>query len=289
MHHGSQPRIPERDVQSCPRLDAVYNKMPVTYRPQGQKLEVAEAVRLPLSCLQLAFSLLCLTLKLTTAGLNGITRQTQRVLGTLVLGVACDVQRVLILGTRNAGKTALLYRIKLGEFIYTVTTNSFIEEECVLCCQCLIPTDICAHKDLAGVDTVKLHLCEVGIQDDNEVIEEHLRYASKILFVLDASDITTGITALNDIASIVAQHNFFHQSPKYAIFNNKTDVVASHRSYTLEDVHLPEHLKDRATWIDGSALTGRGVIESLRFLLLEEPQWSPKISARKAEDLIQLN
>ncbi|EDO06481.1 ADP-ribosylation factor family protein [Babesia bovis T2Bo] len=245
--------------------------------------------RLPLNCLQLAFSLVCLTFRLTTSGFCVITRNTQRLLGGLILGVGSDVHRVLILGTRNSGKTALLYRIKLGEFIYTVTTNSFIEEDCTLCSQCLIPTDICIHRDLKQVETIQLHLCEVGIQDDNDVVEKHLRHASKVIFVIDGSDLAVGVSALNDIASIVAQHNFSHQLPKYVIFNNKSDLVDTHRGYNIEDVGLPDNLKERAIWVNGSALGGQGVVESLKFLLQEDNVWGYKPIQTKRDDLIQLN
>ncbi|GIX63188.1 ADP-ribosylation factor, putative [Babesia caballi] len=245
--------------------------------------------RLPVSCLRLALSLGRLSLILAAGTVRGIGRWIQRTLEDVLLGMTTEPEKVLILGAKNAGKSSLLYRIKLGSFIQTVPTNSFIAEECSVCCLCYTPADSCVHYELKRVNALRLRLCEFGTGDDSEVVEDHLRCSSKVLFVVDASIGDLEGAALKDIASIVTQHNFFHQTSKYVIFNNKTDVVGSSTKCALADVKLPEHIRRRMIWVDGSALTGAGVVATLSFLLTENRWASEAANERNSEDLIQLN
>ncbi|CDR94191.1 ADP-ribosylation factor, putative [Babesia bigemina] len=267
--------------------------------------------RLPLICVQQAFGLCCCILKLARWTTVSLCKRTRRFFEHVLTGIVNEPERVLIIGIRNAGKSALLYRIKLGEFIQTVgynytlicsvqvPTNSFIEEECYLCSVCLIPVDTCVHCKMNNAKGIHLQLCEFGIADEGDTVENHLRvksppltnnqlqYASKVVFLLDGSEYPYRDATLRDIVKIVTQHNFFHQSPKYVIFNNKTDIVGSSTNCCLDFIQLQEHIKIRTLWVNGSALTGQGIVDALSFLLFDDPLKGILRENKQKEDLIQ--
>lgn len=95
---------------------------------------------------------------------------------------------ILVLGTRNSGKTCLIYRIKLSEFIQTVSysryllmfllsqgpTSSVIEETCDICRFCLIAADCCGHEHLADYNKLRITLCEIGYNDSIESLHRYM-------------------------------------------------------------------------------------------------------------------
>lgn len=76
--------------------------------------------RLPLECFRWAFRVPCLAVALVVRTVRLAGRVLQRMLGSLLFGIVSESERILIIGAPNSGKSALLYRIKLGEFIQTV-------------------------------------------------------------------------------------------------------------------------------------------------------------------------
>ncbi|KAK1443639.1 hypothetical protein BgAZ_205150 [Babesia gibsoni] len=244
--------------------------------------------RFPLDLLQWVFLLLRIFVALVYSLVFETLRLSKSTVGGILYQIALDRERILVLGLPNSGKSSILYRIKLAEFIQTVPTSSYIEEDCMLCRLCLIPVDSCIHNQVKQVDAIPIRLCEFGINDDIDVLEDWLRYASRVLCVLNMSDTSTVKESLQFASHVITQHNFFHQSPKYVIFNNKTDIVGSSQASMLSKVHIPEHIANRVTWINGSALTGHGIVNAMRFLLLEDQRIGFKETHAETEDLIQL-
>lgn len=245
--------------------------------------------RLPLECFRWAFRVPCLAVALVVRTVRLAGRVLQRMLGSLLFGIVSESERILIIGAPNSGKSALLYRIKLGEFIQTVATSCYIEEDTTLCHICIAPSELCMHCEVNHFDAIHVCLCECGINDDNDVVEDQIKYSSRVLLVLDSTDPAATGSALQHIANVITQHNFFHQSPKYVLFNNKTDIVGSNTASLMPQLNKPRHLQNRIIWVNGSALTGEGIVDALKFLLLDE-QWKIRTSSvHEIDDLIQFN
>ncbi|TGZ77045.1 ARF/SAR superfamily [Ascodesmis nigricans] len=156
--------------------------------------------------------------------------------------------RILILGLDNAGKTTLLYRLKIGEVVTTVPTIGFNVESVT-------------YKNL------NFNVWDLGGQTS---IRPYWRcyYANTaaVVFVVDATDHARLETAAEELNAMLNEEEL--KDASLLVFANKQDqpgVLGAAEISTA--LRLPD-LKDRSWSIFGcSAVTGEGVNDGMDWLV----------------------
>ncbi|KAL0640412.1 Arf GTPase arl1 [Maublancomyces gigas] len=147
--------------------------------------------------------------------------------------------RILILGLDNAGKTTLLYRLKIGEVVTTVPTIGFNLESVT-------------YKNL------DFNVWDLGGQTS---IRPYWRcyYANTaaVVFVVDATDHTRLETAADELAAMLDEDEL--QSASLLVFANKQDQPGVLGAAEISEVLKLPSLKER-NWsiFPCSAVTGDG-------------------------------
>ncbi|KAK6539828.1 Arf GTPase arl1 [Orbilia ellipsospora] len=156
--------------------------------------------------------------------------------------------RILILGLDNAGKTTLLYRLKIGEVVTTVPTIGF-------------------NVESVTYQNLNFNVWDLGGQTS---IRPYWRcyYANTaaVIFVVDATDKERLSTASEELQAMLNEEEL--REAALLVFANKQDqpgaLGASEISTILE---LPK-LKDRSWSIVAcSAVTNLGINEGMDWLV----------------------
>ncbi|UKK01560.2 ADP-ribosylation factor [Theileria orientalis] len=177
---------------------------------------------------------------------------------------------ILIVGSRNSGKSSLLYRIKLSEFISTTPTGSSVEEQFYLCRFCLVPPSNCIHSDLKDYDKIKVRIYELGFNDSIHTYQHQIQICNKVIYVIDSFG-NYKLSEINkDIITLISEHNYHHRMPKYVFFITKNDMFGGIDYTALQrSIEIPQELKDKHMFVLGSSVTGQGIFDSIAFLLLD--------------------
>ncbi|AFZ80625.1 ADP-ribosylation factor, putative [Theileria equi strain WA] len=194
-------------------------------------------------------------------------------------------EHILILGPRNSGKSSLLYRIKLSEFITIASTSSTVEENCEICKYCMMSARDCGHDDLQDYDKFYIKLYEPGYNDSVSVHQEYMQICDKIIYVIDSVGDFHYRTVQEEIITLISEHRYRKSNPKYVIFITKKDIFGGATVQTLKEaLKVPKDLENRFIILQGSALTGDGISKVLEFLLVDT---NPETNGEKS-DLITL-
>jgi len=156
--------------------------------------------------------------------------------------------RILILGLDNAGKTTLLYRLKIGEVVTTVPTIGFNVESV-------------AYKNL------NFNVWDLGGQTS---IRPYWRcyYANTaaVVFVVDATDKDRISTAAEELSAMLDEEEL--KDASLLVFANKQDQPGVLGAAEITEALKLLRLKDRSWQIFGcSAITGEGVTEGMDWLV----------------------
>lgn len=156
--------------------------------------------------------------------------------------------RILILGLDNAGKTTLLYRLKIGEVVTTVPTIGFNVESVT-------------YKNL------NFNVWDLGGQTS---IRPYWRcyYANTaaVVFVVDATDKDRITTASEELAAMLNEEEL--KDAALLVFANKQDQPGVLSAAEITEALKLTRLKDRSWYISGcSAVTGDGVSEGMDWLV----------------------
>ena len=113
--------------------------------------------------------------------------------------------RILILGLDNAGKTAILYSLKLGEAIeYTIPTIGFNVEQ-------------------VKIGTLNIHMWDMGGQTTlRDLWPHYYEQSDGVVFVLDSSDVDRFDTARQELHTLMS-HKELNSKP-FLILANKQDL-----------------------------------------------------------------
>ncbi|KAL3313223.1 hypothetical protein Ciccas_008176 [Cichlidogyrus casuarinus] len=156
--------------------------------------------------------------------------------------------RILMLGLDSAGKTTILYRMKLGAVIQTLPTVGFNVETV-------------RYKNLV------LTVWDVGGQERIRRLWKHyFNEARAVIFVVDSSDPYRLDEATSELFR-VAQEPELHQVPilVYANKSDRSDAVPY--AYIADKMSLCMLGDDRPWYIQPScALDGKGITEGLEWL-----------------------
>ncbi|KAK4619799.1 ADP-ribosylation factor-like protein 1 [Fulvia fulva] len=156
--------------------------------------------------------------------------------------------RILILGLDNAGKTTLLYRLKIGEVVTTIPTIGFNVESV-------------SYKNLS------FNVWDLGGQTS---IRPYWRcYYSNtaaVVFVIDSTDVERLETASGELKAMLQEEEL--RDASLLVFANKQDQKGARGAGEISEKLGLGELKDRNWSIVGcSAVTGKGVEEGMDWLV----------------------
>mmetsp|Transcript_36480 Transcript_36480/g.71638 ORF Transcript_36480/g.71638 Transcript_36480/m.71638 type:complete len:180 (+) Transcript_36480:123-662(+) len=155
--------------------------------------------------------------------------------------------RILMVGLDAAGKTSILYKLKLGEVITTIPTIGFNVEQV-------------EYKRLS------MTVWDVGGQDRIRVLWRHY-YANTnaIIFVVDSSDHERMDAARQELDKMFAEDEL--RDAALLVFANKQDLPGAMKVKDLTKALGLHRLRDRPWYVQGtSAPTGDGLYEGLDWL-----------------------
>ncbi|KJX93761.1 unnamed protein product [Zymoseptoria tritici ST99CH_1A5] len=156
--------------------------------------------------------------------------------------------RILILGLDNAGKTTLLYRLKIGEVVTTIPTIGFNVESVT-------------YRNLA------FNVWDLGGQTS---IRPYWRcyYANTaaVVFVIDSTDVERLHTAQEELKAMLDEDEL--RDAALLVFANKQDQPGAKGAGDISEALKLGELKDRNWSIMAcSAVTGKGVTEGMDWLV----------------------
>ncbi|KAL8381497.1 hypothetical protein RB595_005657 [Gaeumannomyces hyphopodioides] len=157
--------------------------------------------------------------------------------------------RILILGLDNAGKTTLLYRLKIGEVVTTIPTIGFNVESVT-------------YKNL------NFNVWDLGGQTS---IRPYWRcyYANTaaVIFVVDSTDIERLQTAADELAAMLNEDEL--KDASLLVFANKQDQPGAKGAGDISQALRLGELRDRNWSIMAcSAVDGSGVNEGMDWLVV---------------------
>ena len=124
---------------------------------------------------------------------------------------------ILVLGLDNAGKTAILYTLQLGEAVqYTVPTIGFNVEEVV-------------------IGNVNIKIFDIGGQDSLRQLWPHYyQSASGIAFVIDSADLDRIELARNELHALFSSKDLVGKP--FLILLNKQDLPNAKKKHEMIDI-----------------------------------------------------
>lgn len=157
--------------------------------------------------------------------------------------------RILILGLDNAGKTTLLYRLKIGEVVTTIPTIGFNVESVT-------------YKNL------NFNVWDLGGQTS---IRPYWRcyYANTaaVVFVIDSTDVERLETASGELRAMLEEDEL--RESALLVFANKQDQPGAKGAGEISEALRLGELKDRNWSIMAcSAIDGRGISEGMDWLVV---------------------
>ena len=172
--------------------------------------------------------------------------------------------RILILGLDNAGKTTLLYRLKIGEVVTTIPTIGFNVESVT-------------YKNL------NFNMWDLGGQTS---IRPYWRcyYAntSAVVFVIDSTDVDRLETASGELRAMLEEDEL--RDSALLVFANKQDQPGAKGAGDISEALKLGELKDRNWSIMAcSAIDGRGVNDGMDWLVVSV-RWTWRLATRGMAD-----
>ena len=155
--------------------------------------------------------------------------------------------RILMVGLDGAGKTTILYRLKLGETVSSIPTIGF------------------------GVETVQyknidITVWDVGGQDKIRPLWKHYyQNAQAIIFVIDSSDRDRIAMASEELSRMLREDEL--KDSKFLILANKQDLPNAMSTAEITDKLSLLSIKDKMWYIQScSAVKGEGIIDGFEWL-----------------------
>ena len=155
--------------------------------------------------------------------------------------------RILMLGLDAAGKTTILFKMKLGEVVQSIPTIGF-------------------NVETIEFKNCKLNVWDVGGQDKIRPMWKHYyQNAEGLIFVVDSSDRKRIDKAKEELHKMLAEEDL--KDVVLLVFANKQDIAVMEVKDIIEKLDLAS-LKGRAWHCQGtSALSGQGLTEGMTWLI----------------------
>ena len=154
--------------------------------------------------------------------------------------------RVLMLGLDAAGKTTILYKLKLGEVVSSVPTIGF-------------------NVETLEYKNVKFTVWDVGGQDKIRLLWRHYYQNTQgLIYVVDSADKERVELAKEELHRMLAEEEM--RDAAVLVFANKQDMGVMSVPEITEKLGL-HTLRGREWYIQGTcALTGDGLVDGLEWL-----------------------
>ncbi|OBT64425.1 ADP-ribosylation factor 6 [Pseudogymnoascus sp. 23342-1-I1] len=156
--------------------------------------------------------------------------------------------RLLMLGLDAAGKTTILYKLKLNQDVTTIPTVGF-------------------NVETVTYKNVKFNVWDVGGQDKIRPLWRHYYSGTQgLIFVVDSSDHERIIEARQELHRIADDREM--NESLLLIFANKQDIKGALSPQEVTDALDLKNLKQKKTWfvVPSCATTGEGLLEGLSWL-----------------------
>jgi len=155
--------------------------------------------------------------------------------------------RIVMVGLDAAGKTTILYKLKLGEVVTTIPTIGF-------------------NVETVEYKNISFTVWDVGGQDKIRPLWRHY-YANTqgIIFVVDSNDRDRGDNARDELNRMLSEDEL--RESVLLVFANKQDLPNAMKVQEITEKLGLNKLRGRQWYIQGtSAPTGDGLYEGLDWL-----------------------
>eukprot|EP00052_Salpingoeca_macrocollata_P033571 m.8846 g.8846 ORF g.8846 m.8846 type:complete len:183 (-) comp5307_c0_seq1:43-591(-) len=155
--------------------------------------------------------------------------------------------RILMVGLDAAGKTTILYKLKLGEIVTTIPTIGF-------------------NVETVEYKNISFTVWDVGGQDKIRPLWRHyFQNTQGLIFVVDSNDKERIGEAREELARMLAEDEL--RDAVLLVFANKQDLPHSMDAGTITDKLGLHSLRQRNWYIQATcATTGEGLYEGLDWL-----------------------
>lgn len=154
--------------------------------------------------------------------------------------------RILMLGLDAAGKTTIVYKLKLGEVLNSIPTIGF-------------------NVETVEFKNIKFNVWDVGGQDKIRVLWRHYYPGTQgLIFVVDSSDRNRINLAKQELHKMLEEEDL--KDAVLLVFANKQDLGVMPVAEVIDKLDL-QSIKGRDWFCQGtSALTGAGLYEGFNWL-----------------------
>jgi len=155
--------------------------------------------------------------------------------------------RVLMLGLDSAGKTSILYKLKLGQGVNTIPTVGF-------------------NVETVSFKKVKFNVWDVGGQDKIRPLWRHYYAGTQaLIFVLDSNDRDRVDEAKQELLRIINDREM--KDAVILVYANKNDLPNVMDTTEITEKLGLHKLRDRNWHVQSScATTGDGLLDGLTWL-----------------------
>ncbi|KAI6213414.1 ADP-ribosylation factor 4 [Aphelenchoides besseyi] len=155
--------------------------------------------------------------------------------------------RILMVGLDNAGKTTILYKLKLGEVIQTIPTIGF-------------------NVDSVDYKNISFTVWDVGGQETIRGLWHHYFHNSQgVIFVVDSADRSRMQEAKGELIELAKADEL--RDSVFLIYANKQDQPNAMSPAEVADQLELDKLPNRTWFIQASAaITEQGLYEGLEWL-----------------------
>ena len=158
-----------------------------------------------------------------------------------------EEMRLLIVGLDAAGKTTILYKLKLGEVVTTIPTIGF-------------------NVESIQYKNINVTCWDVGGKDKIRPLWRHyFKNTSALVFVVDSNDRERMDEARDELGRMLAEEEL--DRAHLLVFANKQDLPNAMTTTEVANSMGLHSLRNRNWWIKGScATTGDGLFDGLDWL-----------------------
>eukprot|EP01003_Olkasia_polycarbonata_P004593 NODE_377_length_947_cov_97.795100_g328_i0.p1 GENE.NODE_377_length_947_cov_97.795100_g328_i0~~NODE_377_length_947_cov_97.795100_g328_i0.p1 ORF type:complete len:183 (+),score=46.74 NODE_377_length_947_cov_97.795100_g328_i0:49-597(+) len=155
--------------------------------------------------------------------------------------------RILMVGLDAAGKTTILYKMKLGEIVTTIPTIGF-------------------NVETVEYKNIKFTMWDVGGQDKLRPLWRHyFQNTNGVIFVVDSNDKERAANARDELQKMLAEDEL--TDAVLLVFANKQDLPNAMSTAEVTDKLGLHSLRQRNWFIQGTCATsGEGLYEGLDWL-----------------------
>merc|ERR1712013_332829 len=155
--------------------------------------------------------------------------------------------RILMVGLDAAGKTTILYKLKLGEIVTTIPTIGF-------------------NVETVEYKNISFTVWDVGGQDKIRPLWRHyFQNTEGLIFVIDSNDRERAVEARDELHRMLAEDEL--RDAVLLVFANKQDLPNAMNAAELTDKLGLHSIKNRSWYIQSTCATsGDGLYEGLDWL-----------------------